>query len=106
MQCTDRKGRFFFHYSEYKGALNLLKIGGLCIFFHFHLIFSNQIFSPTDAVEFQESLDKRTGKPVAVSLVKVSSEDDMAEVAGKPVEGVILAEARNSVLVSGVGVSR
>lgn len=82
VQCSDRKGRFFFHYSEYKGALNSLKIG--------------------DAVEFEESCDKRTGKPVAVMLMKVSGQDEVFREVGKPVEGVIL-NALNGDSMEGTG---
>ncbi|ESN92067.1 hypothetical protein HELRODRAFT_104068 [Helobdella robusta] len=87
VQCTERKGRFFFHYSEYKGNLTNLAIG--------------------DQVEFQESVDKRTGKPVAVLIVKLSdvassSPTSQVEIlSGKAVEEQSNGEYAN--LLDGMG---
>ncbi|XP_076132442.1 cold shock domain-containing protein E1 isoform X4 [Alosa pseudoharengus] len=54
IQCSERQARLFFHCSQYNGNLQELKIG--------------------DDVEFEVSLDKRTGKPIAVKLVKIKPE--------------------------------
>lgn len=51
VQCCDREARLFFHYSEFQGDVDTLKIG--------------------DAVEFQMSYDRRSGRPVACHVVKV-----------------------------------
>ncbi|XP_071115411.1 cold shock domain-containing protein E1-like isoform X1 [Haliotis cracherodii] len=53
IQCCDREARLFFHFSEYSGDIDTMKIG--------------------DAVEFQMSYDRRTGKPIAVTVVKVDN---------------------------------
>ncbi|XP_052239321.1 cold shock domain-containing protein E1-like [Dreissena polymorpha] len=49
VQCCDREARLFFHYSEFQGDAESLKIG--------------------DAVEFQMSYDRRNGRPVACNMV-------------------------------------
>ncbi|TTH08279.1 Cold shock domain-containing protein E1 [Bagarius yarrelli] len=54
IQCSERQARLFFHCSQYNGNLQELKIG--------------------DDVEFEVSSDKRTGKPIAVKLVKIKAE--------------------------------
>uniref|UniRef100_A0A673GRG7 Cold shock domain-containing protein E1 n=1 Tax=Sinocyclocheilus rhinocerous TaxID=307959 RepID=A0A673GRG7_9TELE len=54
IQCSERQARLFFHCSQYNGNLQELKIG--------------------DDVEFEVSSDRRTGKPVAVKLVKIKAE--------------------------------
>uniref|UniRef100_A0AAY4E5E6 Cold shock domain-containing protein E1 n=1 Tax=Denticeps clupeoides TaxID=299321 RepID=A0AAY4E5E6_9TELE len=54
IQCSERQARLFFHCSQYNGNLQELKIG--------------------DDVEFEVSLDRRTGKPIAVKLVKIKPE--------------------------------
>ncbi|XP_062855002.1 cold shock domain-containing protein E1 isoform X2 [Trichomycterus rosablanca] len=54
IQCSERQARLFFHCSQYNGNLQDLKIG--------------------DDVEFEVSSDKRTGKPIAVKLVKIKAE--------------------------------
>jgi len=51
VQCCDREARLFFHYSEYQGDIETL--------------------NPGDAMEFQMSYDRRSGRPVACHLVKV-----------------------------------
>lgn len=53
VQCCDRDARLFFHYSEYQGDIDAMKVG--------------------DAVEFQMSYDRRSGRPVACNLVKVDA---------------------------------
>ncbi|XP_076859747.1 cold shock domain-containing protein E1 isoform X3 [Brachyhypopomus gauderio] len=54
IQCSERQDRLFFHCSQYNGNLQELKIG--------------------DDVEFEVSSDRRTGKPIAVKLVKIKAE--------------------------------
>jgi len=50
IQCYERDARLFFHYSEYAGQVDNMKIG--------------------DQVEFQMSFDKKTSRPIAVSVVQ------------------------------------
>ncbi|XP_023612794.1 cold shock domain-containing protein E1 isoform X3 [Myotis lucifugus] len=54
IQCSERQARLFFHCSQYNGNLQDLKVG--------------------DDVEFEVSSDRRTGKPIAVKLVKIKQE--------------------------------
>ncbi|XP_051915696.1 cold shock domain-containing protein E1 isoform X2 [Hippocampus zosterae] len=54
IQCSERQARLFFHSSQYCGNLEDLKIG--------------------DDVEFEVSSDRRTGKPIAVKLLKIKPE--------------------------------
>ncbi|XP_049608013.1 cold shock domain-containing protein E1 isoform X4 [Syngnathus scovelli] len=54
IQCSERQARLFFHCSQYCGNLEDLKIG--------------------DNVEFEVSSDRRTGKPIAVKLLKIKPE--------------------------------
>uniref|UniRef100_A0A0B7AWL7 Cold shock domain-containing protein E1 n=1 Tax=Arion vulgaris TaxID=1028688 RepID=A0A0B7AWL7_9EUPU len=75
IQCCDRDARLFFHYSEYNGDVETLKIG--------------------EAVEFQMSFDRRTGKPVAVGVVKVDPTIVSAEIlSDEKVQGTIVQEAK------------
>ena len=53
IQCCDRQARLFFHYSQYTGRVEHLKLG--------------------DPVEFEMTYDRKTGKPIASSVVKISS---------------------------------
>ena len=50
VKCLSREGRLFFHYSSYQNSQQELKVG--------------------DFVEFEESIDKRNGKLIAVNIVK------------------------------------
>nr|XP_043893429.1 cold shock domain-containing protein E1 isoform X10 [Solea senegalensis] len=54
IQCSERQDRLFFHCSQFNGNLQELKIG--------------------DDVEFEVSSDRRTGKPIAVKLLKIKPE--------------------------------
>uniref|UniRef100_A0A672J9F6 Cold shock domain-containing protein E1 n=1 Tax=Salarias fasciatus TaxID=181472 RepID=A0A672J9F6_SALFA len=54
IQCSERQARLFFHCSQYNGNLQELKVG--------------------DDVEFEVSSDRRTGKPIAVKLLKIKPE--------------------------------
>lgn len=57
VKCIDRDGRLFFHYSSYQvdqqatNAVDMaLKVG--------------------DLIEFEEGIDKRNGKPIAINIIK------------------------------------
>ncbi|GIY87981.1 cold shock domain-containing protein E1, partial [Caerostris darwini] len=54
IQCCERQARLFFHYSQYSGNIEHLKLG--------------------DAVEFEMTYDRRTGKPIASTVCKITSE--------------------------------
>lgn len=54
IQCCERQARLFFHYSQFKGNIEHLKLG--------------------DPVEFEMTYDRRTGKPIASGVLKISSE--------------------------------
>lgn len=60
VQCCDRDARLFFHYSEFKGDMDAVNIG--------------------DAVEFQMSFDRRSGRPIAVDLIRVDVNSVSCEV--------------------------
>ncbi|XP_075910409.1 cold shock domain-containing protein E1 isoform X8 [Petromyzon marinus] len=51
VKCYERQARLFFHYSQFRGHVQDLKVG--------------------DDVEFEVSTDRKTGKPIAVNLLKV-----------------------------------
>ena len=52
IQCCDRQARLFFHFSQFDGNIEHLKIG--------------------DRVEFEMTYDPRTGKPIASSVSKIT----------------------------------
>lgn len=52
IQCCDRQARLFFHFSQFDGNIEHLKIG--------------------DPVEFEMTYDRRTGKPIASSVSKIA----------------------------------
>ena len=54
IQCCERQARLFFHYSQYSGHIEHLKLG--------------------DAVEFEMTYDRRTGKPIASAVCKITPE--------------------------------
>ncbi|XP_013775883.1 cold shock domain-containing protein E1-like [Limulus polyphemus] len=54
IQCSERQARLFFHFSQFSGKIEHLKIG--------------------DSVEYEMTYDRRTGKPIASSVTKISSE--------------------------------
>lgn len=54
IQCCERQARLFFHYSQFQGNIEHLKLG--------------------DPVEFEMTYDRRTGKPIASTVVRISSE--------------------------------
>lgn len=53
IQCCERQARLFFHYSQYNGKVEHLRLG--------------------DPVEFEMTHDRKTGKPIASSVNKISS---------------------------------
>ncbi|UXI15979.1 hypothetical protein NH340_JMT01922 [Sarcoptes scabiei] len=57
IQCCERQARLFFHFSQYLGNIEHLKIG--------------------DPIEYETSYDRRTGKPVAINIKKIYSDDFM-----------------------------
>merc|ERR1719474_2329858 len=59
IQCCDRQARLFFHFSQFDGNIEHLKIG--------------------DPVEFEMTYDRRTGKPIASAVSKIAPEVVMSE---------------------------
>lgn len=75
IQCCDREARLFFHFSEYSGEIDNMKVG--------------------DPVEFQMSFDRRTGKPIAVTVVMLEDGTVSFEILGENrVTGSVAAEAK------------
>lgn len=73
IQCCERQARLFFHFSQYLGNIDHLKIG--------------------DPVEYEMSYDRRTGKPVAINIRKITSDDLMTKlIKTERVSGVIATE--------------
>lgn len=60
IKCADREGRLFFHYSQYHGEAPSLRVG--------------------DEVEFEVSMDSRTGKPVAIQVIRLQKGTVMFEI--------------------------
>lgn len=54
IRCCDRQARLFFHYSQFSGTVEHLKVG--------------------DAVDFEMTFDKKSGKPIAVAVAKLCSD--------------------------------
>lgn len=54
IQCCERQARLFFHFSQFTGNSEHLKIG--------------------DPVEFEMTYDRRTGKPIASTVTKIAPE--------------------------------
>lgn len=78
IQCYDREARLFFHFSEYAGNTETMKVG--------------------DPVEFQMSFDRRTGKPIAVSVIKLEQGSVSFELlSDNRVTGNVVAEAKSVV---------
>uniref|UniRef100_T1JCJ5 Cold shock domain-containing protein E1 n=1 Tax=Strigamia maritima TaxID=126957 RepID=T1JCJ5_STRMM len=77
IQCCERQARLFFHYSQFDGNIEHLKIG--------------------DPVEFEMTYDRRTGKPIASSVLKISPEVISYEVLSEErVIGTVTTELKNS----------
>jgi len=54
IQCCERQARLFFHFSQFDGTIEHLKLG--------------------DPVEFEMTYDRRTGKPIASAVTKIGPE--------------------------------
>lgn len=74
IQCCDREARLFFHFSEYSGNSESIKVG--------------------DPVEFQMSYDRRTGKPIACSVVKLDQEAATIVLSQESVTGTVVSETK------------
>lgn len=86
IQCCERDARLFFHFSEYAGNIETMKIG--------------------DPVEFQMSFDRKTGKPIACAVVSMSAGSASFEILGEDkVTGSVVQEAKPSKLKGGGGTS-
>ncbi|KAH7643746.1 upstream of n-ras-like protein [Dermatophagoides farinae] len=73
IQCCERQARLFFHFSQYEDNIEHLKIG--------------------DPVEYETSFDRRTGKPVAIKIRKITSNNFMVKLSkSERLTGVIAAE--------------
>ncbi|XP_029053102.1 cold shock domain-containing protein E1 isoform X2 [Osmia bicornis bicornis] len=59
IQCCERQARLFFHFSQFSGNIEHLKIG--------------------DPVEFEMTYDRRTGKPIASTVSKIAPEVVLSE---------------------------
>nr|XP_037272375.1 cold shock domain-containing protein E1-like isoform X3 [Rhipicephalus microplus] len=76
IRCCERSARLFFHYSQFSGNIEHLRIG--------------------DPVEFEMTNDRKSGKPVASAVVKISSEALSSEVLSDEVAtGFITTEAKD-----------
>merc|ERR1719225_722026 len=73
IQCCDRQARLFFHFSQFDGNIEHLKIG--------------------DPVEFEMTYDRRTGKPIASGVSKIAPEVVMSE---ERVIGTVTTEVKVS----------
>ena len=71
IQCCDRQARLFFHFSQFDGNKEHLKLG--------------------DPVEFEVTNDRRTGKPIASTVSKIVPEVVLRE---ERVIGTVTTEAR------------
>ncbi|XP_014663991.1 PREDICTED: cold shock domain-containing protein E1-like isoform X2 [Priapulus caudatus] len=59
VQCCNRQERLFFHYSQYQGDINQAKVG--------------------DLVEFEQGVDRRTGKAIAVAIYAMPQQAPVQE---------------------------
>ncbi|ELU07507.1 hypothetical protein CAPTEDRAFT_158253 [Capitella teleta] len=75
IQCCEREARLFFHFSEFNGKAEAMNIG--------------------DPVEFQMSHDRRTGKPVAVSVQKMETGASFEMCSEGRVTGTVCIEAKS-----------
>ena len=73
IQCCERQARLFFHFSQFGGNIEHLKIG--------------------DPVEFEMTYDKRTGKPIASQVSKIAPEVVHNE---ERVTGTVTTEIRSA----------
>lgn len=73
IQCCERQARLFFHFSQFSGNIEHLKIG--------------------DPVEFEMTYDRRTGKPIASTVSKIAPEVVLSE---ERVSGNVTTDLQNS----------
>lgn len=71
IQCCERQARLFFHFSQFSGNIEHLKIG--------------------DPVEFEMTYDRRTGKPIASHVSKIAPDVVMSE---ERVTGTVTTELK------------
>lgn len=71
IQCCERQARLFFHFSQFSGNIEHLKIG--------------------DPVEFEMTYDRRTGKPIASQVTKIAPEVVLSE---ERVTGTVTTEIK------------
>lgn len=82
VQCCERDARLFFHFSEYAGNIETVKIG--------------------DPVEFQMSFDRKTGKPIACAVVGVTPGTVSFEILSEEkVTGSVAQEAKPTKMKGG-----
>uniref|UniRef100_A0A1L8E1P0 Putative mitochondrial inner membrane n=1 Tax=Nyssomyia neivai TaxID=330878 RepID=A0A1L8E1P0_9DIPT len=72
IQCCERQARLFFHFSQFSGNIEHLKIG--------------------DPVEFEMTYDRRTGKPIASLVTKIAPEVVLSE---ERVTGTVTTEIKS-----------
>ncbi|PSN48449.1 hypothetical protein C0J52_16573 [Blattella germanica] len=72
IQCCERQARLFFHFSQFNGNIEHLKIG--------------------DPVEFEMTYDRKTGKPIASAVTKIAPEVVLSE---ERVTGTVTTELRS-----------
>ncbi|XP_076039783.1 cold shock domain-containing Unr isoform X2 [Oratosquilla oratoria] len=77
IQCCERQARLFFHFSQFDGNTEHLRIG--------------------DPVEFEVTFDRRTGKPIASAVTKISPDViSYGQVLSEErVVGIVTTELRN-----------
>ncbi|XP_077302230.1 cold shock domain-containing Unr [Arctopsyche grandis] len=80
IQCCERQARLFFHFSQFSGNIEHLKIG--------------------DPVEFEMTYDRRTGKPIASTVTKIAPEVVLSEAR---VTGTVTTELRGDGLGDSTG---
>uniref|UniRef100_A0A182QFF3 CSD domain-containing protein n=1 Tax=Anopheles farauti TaxID=69004 RepID=A0A182QFF3_9DIPT len=78
IQCCERQARLFFHFSQFGGNIEHLKIG--------------------DPVEFEMTYDRRTGKPIASQVTKIAPEVVLSE---ERVTGTVTTELKSDSASSG-----
>ncbi|XP_075249316.1 uncharacterized protein LOC142342032 isoform X2 [Convolutriloba macropyga] len=83
VQCCDRNERLFFHFSAYLGDIHQLKNG--------------------DEVQFQETSDKRTGKPIAIKVTKMAAASSERWSKRRYIGEVTYAPKHNAILKPGSG---
>merc|ERR1719186_1798216 len=71
IQCCDRQARLYFHFSQFDGNIEHLKIG--------------------DPVEFEMTYSRKSGKPIAISVSKIAPEVVMSE---ERVIGSVMTEVK------------